>query len=283
MAVFPNPYTAHWFARLFHECSQSLAQWEALAAAKSAECNELQYAIQTLQKQKKDIAAEKAFYDQMVAEQATVLRSSTADSGALDTHSGDRVSTRAPPRASYQVVNVNRSQMEALEEESSYSTVSGYTPLTRLHTATSARYGMGWDVEKRLCHGNLVTPVAFYSVSDDVYVVHEYQGESLFDLPPLPVRRATSMAFQVIDAIYYLVRSGVAFRIRDVSAIHLPSNLEIVLDWNVETDMEPTLRAANLEYVADDFATLARRLRLESAPLVVAVLKDLQRDIYVPA
>ncbi|KAJ3497415.1 hypothetical protein NLG97_g1923 [Lecanicillium saksenae] len=265
MAVFPNPYTAHWFARLFHECSQSLAQWEALAAAKSAECNELQYAIQTLQKQKKDIAAEKAFYDQMVAEQATVLRSSTADGGALDTHSGDRVSTRAP------------------EEESSHSTVSGYTPLTRLHTATSARYGMGWDAEKRLCHGNLVTPVAFYSVSDDVYVVHEYQGESLFDLPPLPVRRATSMAFQVIDAIYYLVRSGMAFRIRDVSVIHPPSNLEIVLDWNVETDMEPTLRAANLEYVADDFATLARRLRLESAPLVVAVLKDLQRDIYVPA
>ena len=47
--------------------------------------------------------------------------------------------------------------------------------------------------------------------------------------------------------------------------------------------MEPTLRAVNLEYVADEFATLARRLRLESAPLVVAVLKDLQRDIYVPA
>jgi hypothetical protein len=47
--------------------------------------------------------------------------------------------------------------------------------------------------------------------------------------------------------------------------------------------MEPALRAANLEYVADEFATLARRLCLESAPLVAAVMKDLQRDIYVPA
>jgi hypothetical protein len=49
----------------------------------------------------------------------------------------------------------------------------------------------------RLCHGNLVTPVAFYSVSDDAYVVHEYQGESLFDLRLLPVQNATSMVFQV--------------------------------------------------------------------------------------
>lgn len=56
-----------------------------------------------------------------------------------------------------------------------------------------------------------------------------------------------------------------------------------VLDWNVETDMEPALRAANLQYVADEFATLARRLHLKSAPLVAAVMKDLQRNVYVPA
>ena len=46
--------------------------------------------------------------------------------------------------------------------------------------------------------------------------------------------------------------------------------------------MEPLLRVANLGYEADDFATLACQLRLESVPLVAAVVRDLQRDAYVP-
>ncbi|TQV90174.1 hypothetical protein IF1G_11173 [Cordyceps javanica] len=51
---------------------------------------------------------------------------------------------------------------------------------------------------------------------------------------------------------------------------------KLVLDWDVETCMEPLLRAANLGYVADEFATLARQLRLEAAPLVAAVVRDLR-------
>lgn len=46
--------------------------------------------------------------------------------------------------------------------------------------------------------------------------------------------------------------------------------------------MEPLLRAANLGYVAGEFATFASQLHLESAPLVTAVVRDLQRDAYVP-
>lgn len=49
----------------------------------------------------------------------------------------------------------------------------------------------------RLCHSNLVTPVAFYRMSEDVYVVHEYQGQSLLDRRPFPVENATSVVFQV--------------------------------------------------------------------------------------
>ncbi|TQV90507.1 hypothetical protein IF1G_10830 [Cordyceps javanica] len=143
----------------------------------------------------------------------------------------------------------------------------------------------------KLHHSNLVTPVAFYCVADAVYVVvYEYEGESLSYLPPLPAQ-------DIVHTIYYLVRSGIAFRIRDVRATPdgraklslFPShnqarnspNQETVLDWNVETYMEPLLRAANLGYVADEFATLACQLRLGSAPLVAAVVRDLQRDAYV--
>jgi hypothetical protein len=53
----------------------------------------------------------------------------------------------------------------------------------------------------RLCHVNLVAPVAFYCVLDDLYVVHECQGESLSDLHPLPAQDATNILFQVCDTV----------------------------------------------------------------------------------
>lgn len=46
--------------------------------------------------------------------------------------------------------------------------------------------------------------------------------------------------------------------------------------------MEATLRAANLEYIANEFATLTRIVHLKSAPLVAAIVRDLHREACVP-
>lgn len=79
MTAAPNPHTARWFAGLFHECSRSLQQWESLAESRRAECHQLRCAIETLQGQKRDGAAEKAFYEQLIAEQASSIRSLASD------------------------------------------------------------------------------------------------------------------------------------------------------------------------------------------------------------
>lgn len=90
MAASQNPHTARWFAKLFHECSQSLAHWEARAEAQLAECHEFEHAIQALQTQKKDIAVEKAVYDQKLAELGTVLRALATKGETLGTQGDDQ-------------------------------------------------------------------------------------------------------------------------------------------------------------------------------------------------
>ncbi len=73
-----------------------------------------------------------------------------------------------------------------------------------------------------------------------MYVIYEYEGKSLSDVYPLPAQEASSILFQVcgtallqhrlectshlldvhrykiVQTIYYLVRSGIAFRMREV-------------------------------------------------------------------
>ena len=49
----------------------------------------------------------------------------------------------------------------------------------------------------KLHHNNLVIPVAFYCVADDMYVIHEQEGRSLSDGHPLPAQEARSILFQV--------------------------------------------------------------------------------------
>ena len=49
----------------------------------------------------------------------------------------------------------------------------------------------------KLHHSNLVTPVAFYCVADEIYVIHEYEGKSLSDVHPLPAQEASSILLQV--------------------------------------------------------------------------------------
>ncbi|KAM3552461.1 hypothetical protein ARSEF4850_007379 [Beauveria asiatica] len=98
MAATPNPHTARWFAGLFRECNQSLQQWETLAESRLAECDQLRRAIQVLHVQKKDRAAEKAFYDQLIAEQASSIRSLASDRKAIEVQTNDRDPERGPPR-----------------------------------------------------------------------------------------------------------------------------------------------------------------------------------------
>ncbi|KAJ2975814.1 hypothetical protein NQ176_g5311 [Zarea fungicola] len=101
MAATPNPHTTRWFAGLFRECSQSRQQWEALAESRLTECDHLRYTIQTLQRQKRDMAAEKAFNDQLIAEQAALIRdlaSNRRGAPALEIRSHDRDPEHVTPR-----------------------------------------------------------------------------------------------------------------------------------------------------------------------------------------
>ncbi|KAJ2979271.1 hypothetical protein NQ176_g3357 [Zarea fungicola] len=318
MAATPNPHTTRWFAGLFRECSQSLQQWETLAESRLAECDHLRCTIQTLQRQKRDMAAEKAFNDRLIAEQAALIRdlaSNRRGAPALEIRSHDRGPEHVPPRprtpwpsstaaTSPTVCELDKSVEEAKpivspvvifpvtaaigrsEDMALNQNWTARKPSVRFwpHLATSAStFPMASKGElaaseqtvdfhhvvdsaanksagkkqparvymdthplhdyeplrtlvdrvrnatlsslahfAKLHHNNLVTPIAFYCVADDVYVVYEDQGE--------------------------------------------------ILDWNVETYMEPMVRAANLGYVADEFATLACKVGLESAPMVAAVL-----------
>ena len=98
MTAAPNPHTARWFAGLFHECSRSLQQWENLAESRLAECDQLRRAIETLQGQKRDGAAEKAFYDQLIAEQASSIRSLASDRETLEPRTREEDPVYVPPR-----------------------------------------------------------------------------------------------------------------------------------------------------------------------------------------
>lgn len=50
---------------------------------------------------------------------------------------------------------------------------------------------------------------------------------------------------------------------------------DTVLGWGFRARLVPASRVANLEHVANERVTLARRLHLESALLVAAVMKDM--------
>lgn len=70
-----NTHTARWFVELFRQYSLSVEYWKVLAEAKLLECDQLQSAVQSLEKQRAEIAAARDAQEHVVAQQKNVIHS----------------------------------------------------------------------------------------------------------------------------------------------------------------------------------------------------------------